>query len=141
MGKKFTSEEQTELRKNPCVKGVYDNKIIYTAKFKDEFWNRYQGGEAPIEILRSVGIDPKMLGTRVWSIVQTIKKELQRNGQFSDIRFKDTGNGVNNKTDEWVRHELAFLRQEVEFIKKTILLEREARRKCSSMTKAEPSSN
>ena len=66
MSKNFSSEEQAILRKNPNVKGVYDSKLIFTARFKEEFWNRYQTGEAPTEILRSVGIDPKMLGSRVW---------------------------------------------------------------------------
>jgi len=141
MSKKFTDDEQAELRKNPYVKSIFTSKLCFTAKFKEEFWGRYQGGEAPSEILRSMGFDPKMLGTRTWTIVQSMKKELARSGNFSDIRFVDKGKSVANKNDEWVRHELAYLRQEVEFIKKTILLDREARRKCSSKKTAEPSSD
>lgn len=140
MGRKFSAEEQAELRKNPYVKSVFDSKLCLTSKFKEEFWGRYQGGEVPSEILRSMGFNPKMLGTRTWTIVQSMKKELARNGAFSDARAVGAGKTV-NKNDEWMRHELAYLRQEVEFIKKTILLDREARRKCSSKKAAEPSSD
>jgi hypothetical protein len=141
MSRKFTADEQAELRKNPYVKSIFDSKLCLTAKFKEAFWGRYQSGEVPAEILRSMGFDPKMLGTRTWTIVQSIKKELARNGTFSDTRSVGAAKEAANKNDEWVRHELAYLRQEVEFIKKTILLEREARRKCSSKKKAEPSSD
>ncbi len=95
----------------------------------------------PSEILRSMGFDPKMLGTRTWTIVQTMKKELARKGSFSDVRINNAARGEINKNDEWMRHELAYLRQEVEFIKKTILLDREARRKCSSKQAAGPDSD
>lgn len=141
MSRKFTADEQAELRKNPYVKSIFDSRLCLTAKFKEEFWRRYQSGEAPSEILRSMGFDPKMLGARTWTIVQSIKKELARNGAFSDVRSIGKAKGVVNKNGEWVQHELAYLRQEVEFIKKTISLEREARRKCSSKKTAEPSSD
>ena len=141
MSKKFTIEEQTELRRNPYVKSVSESKLQFTSKFKEEFWSRYESGEVNSEILLSMGFDIKVLGSRSWTIVQSIKKELTRNGQFSDIRQKKTTKNPENKNDEWVRHELAYLRQEVEFIKKTILLEREARRKCSSKKSAEQSSD
>ncbi len=123
------------------VKSVFASKLCFTAKFKEEFWQRYQSGEMPSEILRSMGFDPKMLGTRTWTIVQTMKKELARKGAFSDVRINYAARGEINKNDEWMRHELAYLRQEVEFIKKTILLDREARRKCSSKQAAEPDSD
>ncbi len=141
MSKKFTEDEQAELRRNPYVKSVFASKLCFTAKFKEGFWQRYQSGEIPSEILRSMGFDPKMLGTRTWTIVQTMKKELARKGAFSDVRINNAARGEINKNDEWMRHELAYLRQEVEFIKKTILLDREARRKCSSKQAAGPDSD
>ena len=122
MSRQFTVDEQAELRKNPYVKSVFESKLCLTAKFKEEFWGRYKSGEAPSEILRSMGFDPKMLGARTWTIVQSLKKELVRNGAFSDVRFNGKAREEVNKNDEWVRHELAYLRQEVEFIKKTISL-------------------
>jgi len=140
MGKKFTEEEQRELRANPYVKSVSESKLCFTAKFKEEFWARYQSGEMNSSILITMGIDPKMLGTRVWSIVQKMKQELTEKGKFTDIRQIGTSKSIENKNEEWMRHELAYLRQEVEYIKKIILLEREARRKCSSRKPAEQNS-
>jgi hypothetical protein len=141
MSKKFTEEEQAELRKSPYVKSVFASKLCFTAKFKEEFWRRYQSGEANSTILITMGLDPKILGTRVWTIVQSIKKELTRNGKFTDVRQGGATKSVENRNEEWMRHELAYLRQEVEFIKKIILLEREARRKCSSKKTAEQNSD
>jgi hypothetical protein len=141
MSTKFTAEEQAELRNNPYVKSVFETKVCFTVKFKEEFWRRYQEGESNTEILLSMGFNPKTLGTRTWTIVQSIKKELARNGSFSETRQEGASRGSDNKNDEWVKHELVYLRQEVEFIKKTILLEREAQRKCSSKKSAEQNSN
>jgi hypothetical protein len=91
-------------------------------------------GKYPREIFRQNGIDPEILGdARIYSAINTLKKELERHGDFSDNRRNiPPEQKAETATDirlSHAEHELEYLKQEVEFLKKTIMSEREAKRK------------
>jgi hypothetical protein len=128
--KTFTEEQVRDLRKSPWVKSATSKMIRFTAAFKAEFWRQYkEDGKTPRQIVAALGFDPDMLGeSRVAGIMLHIREEAVT-GDFSDVRRTYTLNDENAAPSKMLlkmQHEVAYLRQEVEFIKKTILAERKA---------------
>ena len=124
----FTKREIQILKSNPYTYRVTESQIFYTKGFKEEFWRRYQEGETPRKIVEELGYDPDMLGTARLSGLQiNIKKQALRPGGFTEGkgRKKSLKSGMYsvdyNPSDETVvkmQHEIMYLRQEVEFLKK-----------------------
>jgi hypothetical protein len=111
------------------------------------FWNRYSAGAAPDAIFREAGIDPEMLGsTRVWGFVSTLRKQKEkgvafREGREPNLSFeekpkpkfdvpkpprppkppKNRFGEYNTQDIEKLFHTVAYLSQEMEFLKKIIL--------------------
>lgn len=128
--KTFTEEQVRDLRKNPWVKSATSKMIRFTAAFKAEFWRQHsEEGKTPRQIVSALGFDPNMLGeSRIAGIMLHIKEEAVT-GEFSDVRRIPASNDENVAPSKMLlkmQHEVAYLRQEVEFIKKTILAERKA---------------
>jgi len=75
MGKHYFSEEQQQkLRNNPLIKKISEKAITYTQEFKERFSEEYKSGKLPSEILRGMGIDPRILGkSRVSNISSRVK--------------------------------------------------------------------
>ncbi len=42
--REFTQKQLQELKSNPYTFKVTKNKLFFTAKFKEDFWIRYQAG-------------------------------------------------------------------------------------------------
>lgn len=128
--KEYTSKQIRELEKNPYVYKVTKHKLYFTAKFKEEFWIRYQAGNTPRKILSDLGFDLSYFGQKqIDSITQGIKKQaLSRNG-FKEGQSRENRIAI-KPTDEQelsspqsiqrMQNELLYLRQEVEFLKKII---------------------
>ena len=124
----FTKREIQILKSNPYTYRVTESQIFYTKEFKEEFWRRYQEGETPRKIVEELGYDPDMLGAARLSVLQiNIKKQALRPGGFTEGkgRKKSLKSGMYsvdyNPSDETVvkmQHEIMYLRQEVEFLKK-----------------------
>ena len=124
----FTKREIQLLKNNPYTYRVTESQIFYTKEFKEEFWRRYQEGESPRHIVEALGYDPDILGTARLSGLQiNIKKQANRPEGFSEGkgRRKQLKSGLysveENPSDETIikmQHELLYLRQEVEFLKK-----------------------
>ena len=124
----FTKREIQILKSNPYTYRVTESQIFYTKEFKEEFWRRYQEGETPRKIVEELGYDPDMLGAARLSGLQiNIKKQALRPGGFTEGtgRKKSLKSGMYsvdyNPSDETVvkmQHEIMYLRQEVEFLKK-----------------------
>ena len=124
----FTKREIQILKSNPYTYRVTESQIFYTKEFKEEFWRRYQEGETPRKIVEELGYDPDMLGTARLSGLQiNIKKQALRPGGFTEGkgRKKSLRSGMYSvdysPSDETVvkmQHEIMYLRQEVEFLKK-----------------------
>lgn len=126
----FTKEQQQLLRQNPYVYSVSDTSISLTKEFKETFYTEYQTGVSPRRILEDHGFDISLIGERrIWGISQRIREEYKKHGCFSEgyrSRRCDSSASVQesepNPSDadelKQLRHEVDYLRQEVEFFKK-----------------------
>lgn len=135
--KEYTSKQIKQLQANPYTLKVTKNKLYFTVKFKEDFWIRYQAGDAPRKILVDLGYDTSLFGQKqIDSIVQRIKKQALsgegfREGDNHDRRLRKTALSMEEPTEssmERMQHELLYLRQEVEFIKKIIKADNSKRR-------------
>lgn len=136
--KEFTTEELRNIRLNPYVKSATTKQIRFTVAFKEEFWRRYtEEHQMPIQIVTELGFDPQVLGeSRINGILMHIRQAAESGEEFHDVRRSPV------KKDEQIdqsptvsvamrkmQHEIDYMKQELEFIKKTILLDRKARQK------------
>ena len=128
----FTEDEQRLLFENPYVRSVCESQIRFTQAFRDEYWQRYKNGQESKDILLAMGIDPNLLGeTRRIGLHKRIA-EAAANGFLTADEEDDPSalfeNGVvPAKALAQMRHELAYLRQEVEFIKKILSTDEETK--------------
>ena len=84
---KFTEEQQKELRNNKYTARVTANSLSFTKEFKELFYQEYQMGSIPRDILREHGYPTEWLGKRrIWGIAHCIKKEYETFGDFCDIQ-------------------------------------------------------
>lgn len=127
--REYTQKEMKELMKNPYTLRVTKFKLSHTAKFKEDFWISYQAGNTPKKIIADMGYNPEMFGQkRIDSLVQHIKKEALSGHGFSEgpnrtkrIPVKEVKTDLTESPKiEQMQHELLYLRQEVEFLKKII---------------------
>jgi len=127
--KTFTTEEMSELRKSPYIKNVTEKQARFTAKFKTEFWRKYkEENKPPRQILSDMGLNPEIFGTvRIQGIQQHVREQAE-SGEFSDMRRTRAPDAPPTSVMNKVHHEIEFLKQEIEFIKKIILAERKAGR-------------
>lgn len=125
---KFTKREIQLIKNNPYTYKVTESQIFYTKEFKEEFWRRYQAGKSPRAIVEALGYDPDMIGQyRINGLQINIQKQAQRPEGFTEGKGRRKGRKTelydvdNHPSDETIikmQHELLYLRQEVEFLKK-----------------------
>lgn len=126
--KEYTPKQIKQLKTNPYTLNVTKNKLYFTKEFKADFWVSYQAGNAPRKILQDFGYDVSIFGQKqIDSIVQSIKRQALsgegfREGQNRENRAKLKASAMEEtpKSMEQMQHELLYLRQEVEFLKKII---------------------
>lgn len=118
--------------KNPYVKSASSKAITYTEEFRAYFVSEYEAGRTPTEILRSCGFDVKALGReRIDNISRRFRKMSKREEGFIDKR-KDSAGRPSTKSltsDEQIarlQHQVKYLKQENEFLKKINFLDRQA---------------
>jgi hypothetical protein len=143
----FTKEQQEELRKNPFIKKVSDKAITYTTEFRELFANEYRSGKIPSQILTECGIDHQLLGKRRKDgLVAMVKKfELRLDG-FEDTRKDNSGRPATKDLTDAERisrleHQIKYLKQENEFLKKTEFLDRKAEWKKKRKQRQKKNSN
>ena len=137
--KEYTEKQIRELRKNPYVFKATKHKLYYSAKFKEDFWNSYQAGNAPRKILTDFGFDLKCFGQKqIDSLVQHIKKQALSGNGFTEGENRQRRAPVKATAEEELsspqsiqrmQNELLYLRQEVEFLKKLISTDNAKREK------------
>lgn len=121
--KLLTSEEITKLKNYPYVVDATERFVYFTAEFKERFYKEYQNGRKPKRILTDMGLDTNLLGKcRINSIKLHVLQQAQSKSGFTDLegsRFRDI---IRDKSpDDKIKrleHELAYTRQELEFVKK-----------------------
>ena len=131
MGRKlFTEGQQQLLRQNPYIYSVTETRITLTKEFKELFMTAYKAGESPRKILEDHGFDISIIGERrIWSFSQHIRTEYKKYGEFhegygprSEAASPDAPSDAAkpvSQTDEikQLRHEVDYLKQEMEFLK------------------------
>ena len=131
----FTKEEMAILKENKYTYSVSPNTISFTIEFKKEFWKRYQAGERPREIVEALGYNYQMLGeTRVSGLQGMIKKQALagnfREGQHASYAISNHPDYSSMPDDQKLRameHELYYLRHEMEFLKKILRPNKDAK--------------
>lgn len=133
MGKKYFTDEQLEvLLKNPYVKRASSKAITYTEEFKAHFVEEYEAGKTPSEILRNAGFDVSALGRqRIDNISRRFRNMSKRKEGFRDTRKGSSGRPLTKHltSDEQIarlQHQVKYLKQENEFLKKINFLDRQA---------------
>lgn len=127
--KPFTNEQMLILRQNPYTYSVTPFQLNLTKEFKEIFYSEYQEGELPRKILEDHGYDPAILGDRrVWSISSHIREQYKKYGCFHEGSHTHGGKLPQEQPDDappsekgelkQLRHEVDYLKQEVEFLKK-----------------------
>ena len=140
MGKKLTPEERDILRKSPHVSQVIGERISFTPEFKRMAYREMLDGKTLRTILFEHGINPDMLGdSRIWGIAEKLRKNADREEGFVDRRkqnqrrsAKETKEQSLESKIEQLEHELAYTRQEVEFLKKIRMADLEAQKEWES---------
>ena len=127
--KEYSTKQIKQLMANPYTLRVTKNKLYFTKEFKRDFWVSYQAGNAPRKILTDFGYDLTCFEQKqIDSIVQRIKKQALSGEGFREgenrekrVRLKAMEEPEGNSHSiEHMQHELLYLRQEVEFLKKII---------------------
>lgn len=125
--KRFTAEELAELRKNPYTYRATPAQLRFTAEFKERFWNEYNDGALPREIIEGCGYDPDVLGnSRINGILLHVREAATKGEGFrseSKPRRKKEiiADGTPSTPEEQLKkleREVTYLRKEVEFLKK-----------------------
>lgn len=122
---KFTPEQIAELRQNPYTYKVSECQIFFTSEFKEKFYQLRQDGLSLKEVIVSLGYDPEILGEkRIDGISHLINKAVREGKGFREGVAPRTSI-LDEECPELTRenflkmqHELLYLRQEMEFLKK-----------------------
>ena len=123
--KTFTSEEVVMIRQNPYVKSATAHMIRFTSSFKESFWEQFEKGRSLADIMKSMNFDIDMLGeSRIRGIAQHIREQVESGTGFRDVRQTSVLGGTPDKPLPpskallHMQHEVAYMKQELEFIKK-----------------------
>lgn len=139
----FTQEQIDQLRINRYVRNVTPSTVSFTEEFKILFYRKYQEGYPVRLIFLDCGINPDILGKkRIDGFCYLLRKNAQREGGFKSRNHgrprsnlthqpKDEGESMET-TVQRLEHELAYTRQEVEFLKKLQMADMEARKQWES---------
>lgn len=130
--KKYTQKQIKELKQNPYTLQVDDKRIFFTKEFKKIFWVKYQAGMSPRAIFKELDYNLEYFGQKqIDSIVQRVKKEAIA-GEFTEgysrnnrMKIKEPEGDISLQNIKQMQHELLYLRQEVEFLKKVLKTEKD----------------
>lgn len=118
--KRFSKEEQEQLKQNPYTLTVSESNIRHTPEFKTKFWALLVSGKTPRKAFCELGYDPEVLGS----------KRMERFAYRLRTAYGVTASSISNghvldysglPTDAAMaamERELKYLRQENEFLKK-----------------------
>lgn len=137
--RRYSTEYEMEiLRRNPYTYRVRQRQLLFTAEFKNIFWSRYQSGEDVQTIFESMGYNPLVIGYyRMYSVASNLRKVVDAEREITEGYPKRTANAEgqakakDRKESQAVsamQHEVTYLRQQVEFLKKITELDSKAKR-------------
>ena len=140
MAKKLTQAEREILQKSPHVAKIIGERITFTPEFKRTAYREMTEGKTLKVILYEHGINPETLGdSRIWGIAEKLRKNADREEGFEDLRKQNQRKPPQGTREqsleakiEQLEHELAYTRQEVEFLKKIRMADLEAQKEWES---------
>jgi hypothetical protein len=126
--KKFTPEQMECLAANPFTYKVTALRISYTLEFKNLFLARYESGEPIKDIFAGLGYDIEILGeNRVYNLASRLLNQIKTGkilteGSPHSKPEKPVNVDYNTMPAQQsvaaMQREIAYLRQQVEFLKK-----------------------
>ena len=137
--KHFTPEEIEHLQSNRNVQTVSKTTVKFTEEFKRHFYQQWKHEKSARQLFEENGIDPDVLGVkRIEGFCYQLNKQAKRKEGFADHREYNyhrpskTGDETVETRIKQLEHELAYTRQEVEFLKKLQMADMEAREQWES---------
>lgn len=143
MSRKLLSKEEiAELKQNPHVTGVSARSVNFSAEFKQIAYEAMTRGENLASVLETYGINTGVLGeVRIRGMAQRLYQFADREEGFRSQKGQKKRNKEEveeenlRKRMQRLENELAYTRQEVEFLKKMQEADTEARRQWESKRK------
>ncbi|MEG0960395.1 MAG: hypothetical protein RSC93_05950 [Erysipelotrichaceae bacterium] len=132
--KKITKEQMERLEKSEHVASVNENQVVFTDEFKQLALQEWKSGVGPKQIFDKYDIGYAILGPcRVKNNLDRWKKQESRLEGFQRIKGsgrpkKPTFNSVEEE-NEYLKNQLEYQQQEIEFLKKLKALEVKYQRK------------
>lgn len=134
--KLLNPEEIAELCNNQYVAKISGNRIFFSPEFKRIAYQQMRHGKLMRSIFAENGIDPDILGdSRIWGFAEKLRSKADRETGFADLRennMRKPAQATKEQTlvtrVEQLEHELAYTRQEVEFLKKIQMADLEAQK-------------
>ncbi|MBR2697308.1 MAG: hypothetical protein IKE76_01835 [Clostridia bacterium] len=135
----LSKREVESLRSNPYIASVTTQTVRFTEEFKRLAYEGKRKGIRLTETMARCGIDPKVLGaSRIEGLSYTLNKKARQESGFTDGRSGNyrrpakTGEETVEQRLMQLENELAYTRQEVEFLKKLQAANMEAQRQWES---------
>ena len=137
--KLFTEEEVVLLRASPYVESVTVRTITFTPEFKSLLYQELLEGSNIRDLLEKHGISTGILGkNRVNGLLDKIRRTANREEGFQNLRrnprkreTQDSEESLHKQVKQ-LTLQLAYTRQEVEFLKKLHAADMEARKSWES---------
>lgn len=133
MGVNYFSEEQVqELQGNAYIEKVSKKAITYSETFKIHFSKAYAQGTMPTQIFKEAGISPEIVGqVRIDNFSKQVRKMDERPEGMTDLRTQNSGRPRTKERtieeeNEYLRHQVALQKQQIEALKKTNFINRKA---------------
>ena len=119
----FSAADIQLLKQNPYVLGMTAYVIRFTEEFYELAYQKRQEGISYKEIFRSCGIPPEVLGDdRVAGFSDMLRNKSKRAGKYRDLRGAASEKSARERNQDrkiqLLEAELAYTKQEVEFLKK-----------------------
>ena len=137
--KLFTQEELQALKASPYVESASERTVVFTPEFKKTLYEALIAGKKIRDALEEYGIDTAALGnTRINGIHEKIFKLSNREEGFENLKKRSKIKSPEAKDESILKrmrqleNELAYTKQEVEFLKKIQQADTEARKSWES---------
>ena len=123
--KLFRPDEMAALKASPHVESITNRSVCFTPEFKRLVYRELLSGKNISTVFEEHGIDTAALGTvRINGFLERLRKTGEREEGFVNLRHQrkaKTPEERNQSAEKRIRQleaELAYTRQEVEFLKK-----------------------
>ena len=124
---KFTTEQMKLLRGHPYVIQVSPNVVCFSKEFKEIVWTEMQRGRDIHEILEEYNLPCEILGeTRISGLKGLIRRAGKAGKGLSDVNpeaCRSNGFRSAEKEIEFLKTQLMYKDQEIDFLKKIVSLE------------------